>query len=458
MIDPRARSEVALIAVALLVACGSTLDDGVQFGTGDSGAADATASAGDDTGSPSGGSTNADGTSSMDESAGADDTGGVKYDVGAGTETGGEPDGCECGSQLGFSYIWVANSAHGTVSKINTTTLEEEGRYITRPDGVGDPSRTSVSLDGLAVAVANRSGGVVKIWSSPSSCDAMANGVAGLQTSTGKDDVLPWGEDDCIAWYTAFDGYGSQRPIAWAPGVQDPETCVHHDQKVWTAGSGPTAFVHLLNGDDGTIEHTIDNAGPAPGMFGQYGGAVDSEGNFWITRNGISPGDALPDLVRVDRDDFSVTPFDFPQGVAGYGITVDSSDRVWISSNGYGIGVARFDPADGSWLTGAGGFTSFSGVVESGDHRIWTGSSEGVLWSFAGDSLANGDSIALDGMIKGVSVDVDGHVWAITVTTAYKIDPTTMDIVGSYAGLDGPYTYSDMTGWALQNAACEPAG
>lgn len=59
--------------------------------------------------------------------------------------------------------------------------------------------------------------------------------------------------------------------------------------------------------------------------------------------------------------------------------------------------------------------------------------------------------------VKGISVDVDGYVWAVTYQTAYKIDPMTFQM-DSYTGLDDPYTYSDMTGSALFNAACPPAG
>ena len=56
-----------------------------------------------------------------------------------------------------FSYIWVANSTQSTISKINTETLVEEGRYYTKPNLAGSPSRTSVSLTGN-VATANRNG------------------------------------------------------------------------------------------------------------------------------------------------------------------------------------------------------------------------------------------------------------------------------------------------------------
>ena len=36
--------------------------------------------------------------------------------------------------------------------------------------------------------------------------------------------------------------------------------------------------------------------------------------------------------------------------------------------------------------------------------------------------------------------------------------PRLLQIATSYNGLSGPYTYSDMTGWGLQNAACNPEG
>ncbi|MCB9565820.1 MAG: hypothetical protein H6710_01110 [Myxococcales bacterium] len=51
-----------------------------------------------------------------------------------------------------LSYIWISNSSQATVSKINTKTAIEEGRY--RVQG-GSPSRTSVNLQG-DVAVSSR--------------------------------------------------------------------------------------------------------------------------------------------------------------------------------------------------------------------------------------------------------------------------------------------------------------
>src|SRR5690606_41952004 len=90
-----------------------------------------------------------------------------------------------------FSYIWIANSVQGTVSKINTFTGVEEGRYRTGPDDP-DPSRTSVNQLG-DVAVANRNGGIVKIAAATDRC-VDANGDGATQTSSGHDDIPDWGD------------------------------------------------------------------------------------------------------------------------------------------------------------------------------------------------------------------------------------------------------------------------
>ena len=67
-----------------------------------------------------------------------------------------------CAGEMGafdFSYLWVANTSQGSVSKINTTTMIEEGRYYAHPDPANaSTSRTSVNIDGHYVVVTNRQG------------------------------------------------------------------------------------------------------------------------------------------------------------------------------------------------------------------------------------------------------------------------------------------------------------
>ena len=75
------------------------------------------------------------------------------------------------------------------------------------------------------------------------------------------------------------------------------------------------------------------------------------------------------------------------------------------------------------------------------------------------ETLAVGDTVSLpvSNQVKGVSVDIDGFVWAVAQddTRAYKIDPDTYSYE-FYDGLNGPYTYSDMTGGAINNVTCNP--
>ncbi|PRQ07866.1 hypothetical protein [Enhygromyxa salina] len=103
------------------------------------------------------------------------------------------PDGSEqCGGgndDFEFSFLWAANSSQGTISKIDTKTVTEVGRYIVRPDNNGSPSRTSVALSGH-VAVAKRSGGVTKIYADQQFRQE-SNGMPGIQTSN-NNQFLPW--------------------------------------------------------------------------------------------------------------------------------------------------------------------------------------------------------------------------------------------------------------------------
>lgn len=319
---------LVLIVASLALACSPDDDDSRFPGHGDG--ADGAA-----TGSGGGSSDGDPGDDGGDSGGGGDGTGGpAKFDVGADPDDTPDID-CECGSQLGFSYIWIANSGEGTVSKIHTQTMVEDGRYVTRPDGAGDPSRTSVSLSGKAVAVANREGGVAKIWSRPQFCDPNKNGIPGLQTSTGATDVLPWGEDDCVQWYADLEQYDTNRPIAWAPGVLNQDTCEYEGEVLWTAGCNSVTDVHAnahrIDGDTGVILDTVPITGMHCSYPGAYGGAVDPDGNFWVTGFG-------KDLARVDAQTLAVEKWSTP--IAPYGMTVDAQGRPWISSNG----DARFDP------------------------------------------------------------------------------------------------------------------
>jgi len=426
-------------------------DGGSTDGSGDGGDGGATDGGGTDGGTTDGGGTDDGGTDSGGSSS---DSGPPwpKFDVGGGGD--GDPGDCDCVPNE-WSYVWIANSSESTVSKINTRTLTEEGRYLTRSDGAGNPSRTSVSVDGRAVAVANRHVGITKIWARPEDC-------AGANTSTGPGDVKPWGTDDCVAWFTDFPGKTVQRPVAWTPGVLNTTTCEYEHQKIWTTtgsgGSGPGmcgaegVTVHLLDGDTGIVDAEVyipdvefdcDHTGTLLGLgLGPYGGAVDNEGNFWFHGWGNNK------LVRVElvTGEYEITPG------GSYGITVDTEGRVWTNW------VARYDPVTDQWANPPASVGGSGGIAQDLQGRIWAAIMDGVIWVDM-ETLAVGDTIPLpySGQAKGVSADIDGYVWVTFQgdTNAYRIDPDTYAFE-TVTGLNDPYTYSDMTGGQISNVNCNP--
>lgn len=375
---------------------------------------------------------------------------------------------CECGSKLEFSYIWIANSTQSTVSKLNTVTMEEEGRYLTHPTSNGSPSRTSVSIDGRAVAVANRNGGVVKVLARNEECDEMNNGQPGLQTSSDSN-FLPWDQDDCVEWFQPFN-YTTQRPVAWGPGTLNEETCAYEDQTVWTAGcavGGQTwVTVTRLDGDTGMILDEAEVPGFECSSLSPYGGAVDPEGNFWFTN--LVPGQDR--MAKIDVDTFESTVWNIP--ITPYGMTVDSKGRVWAAAwlSNQNSSAARFDPETEQWAYANNHVAySMSGIQEDSEGRMWMN-----YWNYDGDSSNPGLTyIDADTMevgpafgincgasaCRGISVDLDQNVWSTSSNQnmAFRFNPETEEIT-TYNQLVSPYTYSDMTGWAIQNTSCDPTG
>ncbi|MCA9652595.1 MAG: hypothetical protein KC501_21945 [Myxococcales bacterium] len=447
------------------VACNGAGDDGDVWNSGSDGpttsqSAEGPGMDGTTASSVSASGTGADGT----DSSGGDD--GPKLDVGS---PGGGFDGCGCE----LAYIWVANSAEGTVSKINTSTMVEEGRYLTRPDGNGDPSRTSVNLAG-DVAVANRFGGLVKFRADTSTC-VESNGMPGIQTSSGAGDVLPWDVEECRSWYVAFTT-SNQRPVAWTGGTAGPNgNCSDEGAQVWTVMStvpglfpglgGPGGVTAtLLDGDTGAIVQQVDIPQEtfSGGQFGAYGGAVDSQGNLYFVGLGGFGGSHL---ARVRKADLAVSTWPIPAGVATYGITVDHDGNPWVSST-LGAGAARFHPDTETWDV-IMGFWGGSGLAEGPDDRMYV-SGGGGIYSVDLQTLDFDHVFVTDETVKGVGFDADSNLWAVTYQdtemptpeggVAFKIDPVTGVVIDFYNGLNHPYTYSDMTGKALGTVACPPAG
>jgi streptogramin lyase len=379
-----------------------------------------------------------------------DDTAEFGSEAGWPDMSGGDGDPCGGGEgMVEFSYIWIANSSQGTMTKLNTETMVEEGRYYMRPDGGGSPSRTTVSLSGnVAIAARMNGGGVTKFWANIDDCEE-SNGIPGIQTSSGANDILAWDMEECRAWHQPFVGknYWSNRPMAWAPGTFNEGTCKWEDEKLWTSGSynGGTEVL-LINGDTGEIEQTINV--PIVGSSYLYGGAVDGEGNFWGLQNSSR-------IIRVDRDDFTVQDWSIPYG-PGYGIAVDSQNRVWTCGGGH---ASRFDPETQQWQSTPGASSGIGGCMTDGQGTLYHSRyNQGVIIAIDTDTVMPYKEYVIPAYVHGISVDFKGKVWGVTFASnaVYRLDPET-EVVDTYGGLTGAYTYSDMTGFGLSSVA-NPSG
>jgi hypothetical protein len=435
------RNHVVWTAVLALVGgC-----NGEENGRGQSGSVTLpgiTDTVGDGTGEATEGSGNSNSQTSASDSGEGDD-GNPKYDVGSpdgGASCGGGKGG---GGDATFSYIWIANSGEGTVSKINTESLVEEGRYLVRADAAGSPSRTSVNLNG-DVGVANRLGGVTKIFAKASDC-AESNGTAGIQTSTGAADVLAWGQEECIAWHTPL-ACTSNRPMAWTQGEFSNSTCRYENTKLWTECTNANAEVILLDGETGAIDASVVIPEFSTLI---YGGAVDGNGDFW----GLVSGGT--NLVRVRLADLSYEIYP-PPSTYGYGIAVDDEGRPWFCGGG---GASRFDIMTQTWTTFPGSGAGIGGCMTDGQGTLWHSRyNEGVLVAIDTDTVTSIGEFPIPAYVHGVSVDFNGYVWGVEFsgTRAFRLDPDTGQ-VDTYSGLNAAYTYSDMTGFGLSTAGT-PSG
>jgi len=374
-------------------------------------------------------------------------------------DSGGDGQACNDGS-VDFTFIWIANSPEGTVSKIDTRTAVEVARYRTGPGDNPDPSRTAVELTG-DVAVLNRAGSVTKIAALLERCvDQNGNGT--IETSSGPDDVLEWGADECVLWHqtlphyepTPGDHVWGARPVAWDAGEPNPEdSCDRGPARLWVGwyeGLDPNLAVFWRL--DGTTGQTLDEVEVPEWTIvpldstRPYGGAVDRDGNFWVLGKPYQ-------LLRIDGETLEPELHLAAAADDLYGIALDAQGRPWL---GQCDGRVRWydEEADAFKNVGdAGG--CLRGLAIDGAGRAWIAGNDPcrlVEADVDGSTIVD-DNIPLPGCVEpvGVSIDVDGMVWVVDrgADLAYKVDPDTHAVVSQVTGLVSPYTYSDMTGAGL---------
>ncbi|MEM9070482.1 MAG: hypothetical protein AAGE52_18395 [Myxococcota bacterium] len=377
-------------------------------------------------------------------------------------------------SRINTNFIWIANTAQGTVSRFNTETFVEEGRYVTGPSDTNDPSRTSVGSLG-DVYVGNRRGVSMSRISVLGSDCPDTNGDGVITTST-DGTFLPWGEDDCVLWHTDLSAVMPGENLIRAVAAQDVEGADGELRQFVWVGGWTSQLIAKLDGETGAVLF-VTQAPARP-----YGFALDGRGNLWVSTRDAQRIGRVDTNRCVDAASCMAATCDgegagdacvkqtvaAPIGGLPYGITVDFNQRVWVG----GSDIARYDPdaAPGSrWqrsnLTVSGSSIQVHGIAADAVGFVWgAAQGSGVVRV---DAEAPGTWQVVTGTTgtsnKGMAVDADGKVWSITqtnqavvITPGATIDAATVN--GDVArSIVNPYTYSDMTGLQLR-LATNPRG
>lgn len=363
-----------------------------------------------------------------------------------------------------FPYVWVALSNRGTIVKIHANSGRILGEYATRSDRLGNPSRTTVALDG-SVWVGNRNGSTVTHFGLPelNQCvDRNNNGM--IETSTGYGNILLWpnanGQDTNGGVSTAVDECILHHVKVASSEIR--HISVTRDNDVWVSGTGGIHF-DLIDGETGQILRTERSF-----ACGGYGGLIDGSGVIWSITAGGS-------VLRWDPNVIPATAASKRclGNMAPYGIGIDSLGWVWVSSL-YGDQVRKVSP-DGNTIIGtfSHGDQNAQGLAVDRSDDVWVSTSNlGSGIPRVGHLKNNGTFVGnVTGVCQGstgIAVDFNGKVWVVCDNDgkAARIDPKAgpigadgatpigkVDLIVDMPG-SRPYNYSDMTGYvALRSTA-----
>jgi streptogramin lyase len=355
-------------------------------------------------------------------------------------------------------FIWVPNEGQGTVSKINTETGDELGRYRVAPHSNCSPSRTTVDLQGNCWVGVRDAGTVVKIGLYEAGQWIDRNGDANCQTSqdiNGDGDItgaelLPWGQDECVLYEVVLipGSEGTYAPGTY-PGPYDyghwstsPRgLAIDASNSLW-AGAWISRTYYYIDGSTGAILNSVD---VSPWSHSAYGAVIDGHGVLW------SSGHGQNHVLRLDPSTNPPTISTLGIGHFVYGIGVDYLDHLFVS----GWTDRRLSRVDIlasvlQWTQYKSELDRARGLVCTSDNDVWVASTvndcvyrydNGGNWK-ATIYVGNGPT--------GVAVDAAGKVWSCNLNDEYitRINPVTntVDLQKTIVGSGGHYSYSDMTG------------
>jgi large repetitive protein len=373
-----------------------------------------------------------------------------------------------CQQLVDLPFIWVPND-DGTVSKVNTETGDELGRYRVVPPGLlpenGSPSRTTVDHEGNVWVGLRTAGTVVKIGLCEAGGCIDRNEDGMIRTSQDLDgdgditgaELLAWGEDECVLLEVVL---VSEHEGAYVPGTYDgpydtdywgtaPRSlAVDADNNLW-AGTGSSQRFYCIDGDTGKILDVLD---VAPWEHSAYGATIDKNGVIWSVRP----------LLRIDPASLEpVHAPDFPY--YAYGLTPDYLGHLFVTG-GDTNKLYKIDIESGEIVFAKDTLEGCArGVaVTAKDNNVWVADS-------CRDSVLRYDNdgnliVEIEGFEypSGVAADAAGKVWVSDMASEYihRIDPdmNAADLSKRLVGTWGHYSYGALTTGVVSTAVTTNIG
>lgn len=318
-------------------------------------------------------------------------------------------------------FIYIPNSEANTIAQLDTKTGKVNWTFNLNglaglDRNTGSPSRTTVDANG-------------HVWF------GMRFVMSGGQATDYADGVL----------WVSMQG----KLLKIVKGGQTARAItVDLQGNVWV-GYWRSNKVIKLDGKTGNILLTVNN------VACPYGAVADINNNIWIVNN--CKWDDSNTLTKINQSGSVIGKYPAP---GAYGIATDLNGQVW-SGNWPGGCLHRFTN-DGKNLGCIPLNARPRGVAVDGDGNVWVpcshvGDTETKMVakvSNTGQILGRFTDVGKHSI--GVAVDADGFIWVVSYreNLAAKINAKTGQTVGKYyTGGSGPYTYSDMTGFAFQSLA-----
>jgi streptogramin lyase len=301
--------------------------------------------------------------------------------------------------------VWVPNTGDGTLSKVDASTALEVARYRVGGD---TPERIAIDYSGDAWVLSPALDGtswLTKVAAGPDRC--VDRDGDGLSTSSGPDDVLASGDDECVLLSMPIGDAGEVARALAVDGARSPDGMLGGD--VWIGMQDGKRLIEL-DGSDGRMLRELQTAGVAP-----FDATFDPWGTLWLLDRGgalarVQPWGDSPEVTRIEAE------------LACYDLDALASDAEGLLTlSGFACeNVVTYDPRRDRWRdTKTTGVLDTRGVTVLGTD-VWVSHTAGRISRVQLDplSIAATYELAGDGMRPletiAIGADVFGQIWTVS--------------------------------------------